>query len=595
MGNMMVSAVESGLIPNSPTTLFLGVVWFCFVSYFTVRWLVLQPWSHRTMSQSLINENEKKRQSRFQAARIRCEDLNVETRNEILSLDFFQLRDALQTDKYNAETVLKAFTWKALEVQEEINCVAEFLIESYEKARELDSKYYGKSNKPPLYGLPFSVKGNFHVANYDCCVGLTKYLNDPKPSDCTIVTALFSLGAVPFVLTNIPQALLSFVCSNPVYGTTKNPHAHDRIPGGSSGGDAAIVAAKASSFGTGSDLAGSLRIPAAMCGIVSLKPTEHRFSIRNCVGGVPGRGRMALGTGFFTHTVDEQIYLLEQILKNDYLHLTSPRHIPLPLRLDIVDQTVKKTLRIGYFEDDGFLKATPGCARVVRETVEKLKAAGHELVLFKVPRPYDAAELCYKSIMTDGGSYLCKLYSREIVDQYMKAFVFMISTPLWVRYAASMFLKLISPQAAVLTRSYVKSIEELRLNQEHVDTYTEEYFDLWNEMKIDGLICPSFCVPPVEHKYPSLLGACGFATGFVNMLDFPSGVVPVDSWTKQDDEDVQNESVWPVGKNFVLKFMREASVGAVGLPLSVQVVTRPWHEEQCLAIMKIVENVWNQN
>lgn len=115
---------------------------------------------------------------RFQDAKSRCEDLDVSVINEILKLNLFQLRgiikndlkflnlilDALQNDKYNAQTVLKAYSWKALQVQDQINCLAEFLIEAFEKAEELDKKYSGKENKPPLYGIPFSVKANFFVS-----------------------------------------------------------------------------------------------------------------------------------------------------------------------------------------------------------------------------------------------------------------------------------------------------------------------------------------------------------------------------------------------------------------------------------------------
>lgn len=112
---------------------------------------------------------------------------------------------------------------------------------------------------------------------------------------------------------------------------------------------------------------------------------------------------MALGIGFFTHTVDEHIYLLDQLLGSDFFHQTAPKHVPLPLRTNLIDETLKKkSLRIGYFVNDGFLQPTPGCARVVNETVEKLTALGHELVRFDLPRPYEAAELCYRSIMTDG-------------------------------------------------------------------------------------------------------------------------------------------------------------------------------------------------
>lgn len=114
------------------------------------------------------------------------------------------------------------------------------------------------------------------MKGYDCCVGLSKLLGAPKDKDCTLVSTLFELGAVPFALTNIPQGLLTFHCTNPVYGTTKNPHNLDRTPGGSTGGDAALLAAGGSLFGTGGDLGGSLRIPSSMCGLVSIKPTDSK-------------------------------------------------------------------------------------------------------------------------------------------------------------------------------------------------------------------------------------------------------------------------------------------------------------------------------
>jgi Asp-tRNA(Asn)/Glu-tRNA(Gln) amidotransferase A subunit family amidase len=165
-----------------------------------------------------------------------------------------------------------------------------------------------------------------------------------------------------------------------------------------------------------------------MCGVVALKPTEARISIRHAVGGIPGKGRMALGIGFFTHTVEEHIFLLEQALASNYFHKTAPKTVPLPLRKNLIEETLnKKSLRIGYFVDDGFLKPTPGCARSVIETVAKLEALGHELVRFDIPRPYEAAEYCYKSIMTDGGTYLCKLYSKDIVDTYLSSFVMLIN------------------------------------------------------------------------------------------------------------------------------------------------------------------------
>ena len=96
---------------------------------------------------------------------------------------------------------------------------------------------------------------------------------------------------------------------------------------------------------------------------------------------VPGGGRMKLGTGFFTHSVEEQRFLFEHVLAAPSSWL-SPKSVPLPLKVD--DVYVKKRdsrkLRLGYFLEDGFLAPVPGCARVVRETVERLRADGHEMV-----------------------------------------------------------------------------------------------------------------------------------------------------------------------------------------------------------------------
>ena len=81
------------------------------------------------------------------------------------------------------------------------------------------------------------------------------------------------MGAIPFCLTNVPQTMVSYACSNPVFGVTTNPLDKNRTPGGSSGGEACLIAMGGSILGLGSDIGGSLRIPAHFCGIPSLKPT----------------------------------------------------------------------------------------------------------------------------------------------------------------------------------------------------------------------------------------------------------------------------------------------------------------------------------
>lgn len=126
-------------------------------------------------------------------------------------------------------------------IQDELNCICEFIIECFDEAKKLDISYKNNNNKPPLFGIPFSVKENFHVINfffffinyilqnyfkvegYNSTIGMVNNLNNLKTDDCTFVKQLKNQGAIPFVITNVPQGLLSYVCSNPIYGTTSNP------------------------------------------------------------------------------------------------------------------------------------------------------------------------------------------------------------------------------------------------------------------------------------------------------------------------------------------------------------------------------------
>lgn len=117
----------------------------------------------------------------------------------------------------------------------------------------------------------------------DCTGGCSRDIDKPYPDDCVMVKVLQHQGAVPFVRTNIPQTMMAWETVNPIFGQTINPHELHmpyRTVGGSSGGEAALIAARGSVLGFGSDAGGSLRIPATMCGITSLKTTHGRLSTK---------------------------------------------------------------------------------------------------------------------------------------------------------------------------------------------------------------------------------------------------------------------------------------------------------------------------
>uniref|UniRef100_A0A914I3L1 Amidase domain-containing protein n=1 Tax=Globodera rostochiensis TaxID=31243 RepID=A0A914I3L1_GLORO len=470
------------------------------------------PWSNAQCRRAIVN-NETARQSRFKLVRDKVAAYKQSTteRERIHSLTMLQLRDELQAGALSATQVLYAYAHYALVVNDRLNCLAEILPGAFEEAEQMDAKYGAEGateQKPPLFGLPFSVKANYFLKGYDCCIGIARWLGHPQTSDCSLVTLLRQLGAVPFCYTNVPQTLFSFVCSNPVYGTTLNPHDPKRTPGGSSGGDAALLAAGGTSFATGGDIGGSLRIPAHFCGLPTLKPGQHRFELLNAQCGLPGHGRVGLGSGVFAKSVDELILLLSHLIGNaDYHRLIVPTSAPLPLNPNKMAEVEAKAmggkLRIGYHFNDGFLKPVPACARVVEESVQMLRSAGNEMVLFQIPEPNYAASILYKNFLSDGGAFFKKIFAENPVDPYMKKQAFLLRIPIFVRWAAAFLLDLISPQMAIIVRSYVRTPEDVRQAQAELDTYMQKFNEYWMELKLDALIVPAFPVPAVGHQWPS--------------------------------------------------------------------------------------------
>ncbi|KAM9762378.1 uncharacterized protein ACNS7B_004495 [Menidia menidia] len=119
---------------------------------------------------------------------------------------------------------------KTLAVHRELNCCTEVLLESLEQLQELDSSRTGL-----LYGVPVSIKENVGYKDHDCSCGVLVNLECPVEEDSVLVQVLKLQGAVPFVKTNLPQALLNYDCSNPIFGQTVNPHSPQKTSGGSSG------------------------------------------------------------------------------------------------------------------------------------------------------------------------------------------------------------------------------------------------------------------------------------------------------------------------------------------------------------------------
>ncbi|NXO56616.1 VDHAP protein, partial [Aramus guarauna] len=167
---------------------------------------------------------------------------------------------------------------EALEVTREVNCVVDFIHDCEDQLQKLKKQ----KEKGLLYGIPISIKDHIDCKGHVSSAGMVKFLGQVKEEDSVIVQVLKSQGAIPFVKTNIPQTMMNYDCSNLIFGQTLNPLNHQKSPGGSSGGEGALIAGGGSILGIGSDVAGSIRLPSSFCGLCGLKPTGNRISPSTC-------------------------------------------------------------------------------------------------------------------------------------------------------------------------------------------------------------------------------------------------------------------------------------------------------------------------
>src|SRR5215469_5311019 len=206
---------------------------------------------------------------------------------------------------------------------------------------------------PPLLGVPVTIKSCIDVAGMRCEAGSRLRAGHVPAQDATLVARLRQAGAIILGNTSTPEVLMAYHTDNELQGRTSNPWDLTRTPGGSSGGEAAAIAASMSAGGIGSDGGGSIRLPAHFCGICGLKPTPGR---------VPGSGHYPAGYGPFSligvvgpmaRTVEDLQLLFQIVSGYDFRDPASS-----PVHLETIEDPLKdgnqRNLRIGYYVDDGF-------------------------------------------------------------------------------------------------------------------------------------------------------------------------------------------------------------------------------------------------
>lgn len=397
-----------------------------------------------------------------------------------------------------------------------------------------------QANRPltgPLAGLPMTVKSSIAVKGYRCEIGSVLNRGFVPTEDAEVVTRLRAAGAVLLGTTNCPEFLMNYETDNLLYGRTSNPWSLDRTSGGSSGGEAAAIAAGMSAGGLGSDSGGSVREPAHFCGIASLKPTAGRIPARGhlppCVGPFSSLGAI----GLMARTIADVALLFRTLSGRDSFDPSSP-----PVELREVSIEEAKRVPIGWFEDDGHTPVTGETRQAVRDAAGALERQGFTIHPFR-PASLDAARRLWWKFFVQCGAMF---YAPTIRGREREL------SPMFQQFLEAATAE--APLSAVTLLDAWAECDEVRSK-------------LLEEMEPYPLLLTPVCsVPAFRHgerewtidgKTVRYLDAMRY-TQWSNLLASPAAVVPV-------------------GRS------------QEGLPIGIQIAGRPFADELVLAVAAALE------
>jgi fatty acid amide hydrolase len=481
-----------------------------------------------------------------------------------------------------AETV-EHFIARLDTVNPKLNAVTVDLYDSARnKAAEIDRALSRGEKLGPLAGLPVTVKECFDLIGTASTFGLPSRRNEIESTNDPHVGAMLAAGAIPIAKTNLPQLMIFTETDNPLYGRTNNPWDLERSCGGSSGGEGAVIAAGASPLGLGNDIGGSLRIPAAFCGIASIKPTAGRVP-DHCSHGLPigQQGITAQAGPMAKYVADVAMGLRVLDRARDPFVYPGPE-LGDPATVDL------RRLRFAAFTDDGEFPVAPAVRRAVSEATQILTAAGAKLVAWPRPSLSRVNDLFFACLSADSTKAFRRLLRGNEVDRRIRPLLLTAGLPAALRSVLGSALEAVGQgrTAATLRRFASGSADEYWQTVEAIGNFRNELLRSLEQAEdgpIDCVVCPAYPVPAVRHGATERMPMPGSYAPLANVSGFPAGIVPVTRVRQGEESDR------PASRDLVDAVARETERGSAGLPIAVQVLARPWRDHIALAAMAAIE------
>jgi fatty acid amide hydrolase len=450
-----------------------------------------------------------------------------------------------------------------------------------EAAAASDSRRARGSTFGALDGVPISIKESIEMRDHPSTLGIASRMTHRAGQDAAIVQAMRDCGAVIVGRTNVAQALLSFECRNPVYGQCVNPRKDTHSPGGSSGGEAAALAYGASMLGIGTDIGGSIRLPAHFSGVVGFKPTQDRWPNRGLATVLVGQEGVRSQCGPMARSVDDLLLALE-CLSPDQLSALDGRVPPLPWRS--LRQLSVKNLRVAVLRTPVVLPAARSVWRAVDLAADALREQG--AVVFDWN--YDALDSMVQSFLAcasaDGGNLLRAALDGSSIDVTLRS---VVSAAKLRGSTRAVIGKLASTFGQEHASNMLSALGERTVNEfwQLVASMRQQRLAFERAVRaeqIDVLLTPPCATAAVPHGFGAQFAQAAAYTMVFNVTHGPAGVVPVTT-VRADELDRE----WSA--DLVLRRAAKVDSMSLGLPVGVQAASVAWRDEEVLAVMAAIE------